>query len=89
LAIKLSCTDFGLECDFEAIGTIDSQVKELFAKHSSEEHGKRHSKDKMLFMLRNQSKNNISKKEVKKNSNGDNSERNRLEKWKVGKKNFP
>jgi predicted small metal-binding protein len=87
--IKLVCRDFGFECDFVAEGTMVSEVMELFAKHTSEEHGVRHSKDKMLFILRNQSKNNISKKEVENFFNKTYSERNRLEKWKVGRGNFP
>ena len=87
--IKLVCSDFGFKCDFEAVGTMDSQVMELFIKHSSEEHGIRPSKDKMVFMLRNKSKNNMSKNEVKNFSNGGDPKLNRLEKWKVGRKNIP
>lgn len=87
--IKLVCSDFGFECDFEAVGTMGSQVMELFVKHTSEEHGIKHSKDKMLFILRNQSKNNMSKKEVENFFNKTYAELNRLEKWKIGRKNFP
>lgn len=86
--IKLVCSDFDVECDYEAVGTVVSQVMELFVKHASVEHGKRHSKDEMLFILRNQSKNNISKKEVEDFFNGTYKEINRLEKWKIGRKNF-
>jgi predicted small metal-binding protein len=87
--IKLVCRDYGFECDFVAEGTMVSEVMELFAKHTSEEHGIRHSKDKIQFMLRNRSKNNMSKNDVENFVNKANAERNRLEKWKIGRGNFP
>lgn len=86
--IKLACSDYGFECDFETEGTVVSEVMELFAKHTSEEHGIRHSRDKIQFMLRNQSKNIMSKNEAENIVNKPHAERNRLEKWKIGRKNF-
>lgn len=35
---RLTCTDYGFECDFEVEGD-DSTVISEFRKHTSEEHG--------------------------------------------------
>ena len=49
---KLTCSDYGFECDFEAEGEIESVLEE-FGNHTSEEHGIEYSKEALMqFILR-------------------------------------
>ena len=51
--IKLTCKDYGFECDFVAEGTDLSQVLKDFGKHTEEEHGIEYSKESLMqFILR-------------------------------------
>ena len=50
---KLTCKDYGFECDFVAEGTDTSQVLQDFGKHTVEEHGIEYSKETLMqFILR-------------------------------------
>lgn len=50
--VKLSCKDYGFECDFEANGEVESVIRE-FGKHTEEEHGIEYSKEALMqFILR-------------------------------------
>lgn len=50
---KLTCNDYGFECDFIAEGTEISQVLQDFGKHTEEEHGIEYSKESLMqFILR-------------------------------------
>lgn len=49
---KLTCRDYGYECDFVAEGEGE-QVLEKFGKHSVEEHGIEYSKEALMqFIMR-------------------------------------
>jgi predicted small metal-binding protein len=51
--VKLTCKDYGFECDFAAEGTEISQVLQDFGKHTAEEHGIEYSKETLMqFILR-------------------------------------
>ncbi len=50
---KLSCRDYGFDCDFEAEGEDAAKVIEEYGKHSEEEHGIEYSKESLMqFILR-------------------------------------
>ena len=49
---KLTCRDYGFECDFDVEGEIES-VLEQFGNHTLEEHGIEYSKEALMqFILR-------------------------------------
>lgn len=51
--LKLSCRDYGFECDFEVEGDDASEVTEKFGNHSAKEHGIEYSKEALMqFILR-------------------------------------
>ena len=50
---KLCCVDYGFECNFAAESADTSEMIELFAKHTSDEHGIEYSKEALMqFILR-------------------------------------
>jgi len=50
---KLSCSDYGFECDFVAEGKDVQVVIEKFGKHTSEEHGIDYAKEVLMqFIIR-------------------------------------
>ncbi len=50
--VKLSCRDYGFDCDFKQEGE-PSAIIEKFAKHTLEEHGIEYSKEAIMqFILR-------------------------------------
>ncbi len=49
---KLTCSDYGFECDFSAEGEIEV-VLEKFGEHTEEEHGIEYTKEALMqFILR-------------------------------------
>ena len=49
---KLTCSDYGFECDFTAEGEIEVVLKQ-FGKHTEEEHGIEYTKEALMqFILR-------------------------------------
>ncbi len=48
--VKLRCSDYGFECDFEAEGN-SQQVIEQFGKHTESEHGIDYSKEVLMQFL--------------------------------------
>lgn len=51
--IKLSCRDYGFECEFVAEGEDAQAVIEKFGKHTNEEHGIEYSKEALMqFVIR-------------------------------------
>ena len=50
--VKLSCRDYGFECDFEKDGDSDIVIEE-FGKHTLEVHGIEYSREALMqFILR-------------------------------------
>ena len=50
--VKLSCKDYGFECDFEVDGEVESVIHD-FGEHTLEEHGIEYSKEALMqFILR-------------------------------------
>ena len=50
--VKLTCCDYGFECDFKVEGDIEDVIAE-FAKHTLDEHGIEYSKEALMqFILR-------------------------------------
>jgi predicted small metal-binding protein len=50
--IKLSCRDYGFECDFVAEGASEEVITK-FGEHSREEHGIDYSKEALMqFIMR-------------------------------------
>ena len=50
---KLTCRDYGFDCDFVAEGDEVDNVIEEYGKHSVEEHGIEYSKESLMqFILR-------------------------------------
>jgi len=50
---KLTCKDYGFECDFVAEASEATEVIESYRKHSEEEHGIEYSKESLMqFILR-------------------------------------
>ena len=50
--IKLSCKDYGFECEFEAEGEVDDVITK-FGTHTLDEHGIEYSKEALMqFILR-------------------------------------
>ena len=53
MAIKLSCKDYGFECNFEIEGDEPAEVIQKFGKHTDEEHGIEYSKESLMqFIIR-------------------------------------
>jgi len=53
LVIKLSCKDYGFECEFNVEGSEVSEIIEKFAKHTEHEHGIEYSKESLMqFIIR-------------------------------------
>jgi len=50
LMAKLTCSDYGFECDFKAEGEMEV-VLEQFGKHTSEEHGIEYSKEALMQII--------------------------------------
>ena len=51
---KLTCNDYGFECDFVAEGEIETVIDNL-RKHTDDEHGIDYSKEAVMqFLLRKQ-----------------------------------
>jgi predicted small metal-binding protein len=52
LTIKLRCSDYGFECDFEVQGEVEL-VMNQFGRHTDEEHGIEYTKEALMqFILR-------------------------------------
>ena len=50
---KLSCGDYGFECDFVSEGEDTQKVLEKFGKHTCDEHGIEYSKEALAqFIIR-------------------------------------
>ena len=50
---RLSCSDYGFECDFVVEGKDVQAVLEKFGKHSYEEHGIEYTKEVLMqFIIR-------------------------------------
>ncbi len=47
---KLSCRDYGFECNFVSKGE-SSEVVEQFGKHTSDEHGIEYSKEVLIQII--------------------------------------
>ena len=47
---KLSCRDYGFECDFESNGEVEQVIKE-FGKHTDEIHGIDYSKEALMQVI--------------------------------------
>lgn len=86
---KLSCSDFGHNCDFKVKSQSGLLVIDSFGKHLQEKHGIKYPKKALLELLH---KDKINENEMiqlnKIESSNEISERSRLEKWRPGKKNF-
>jgi len=55
IMVKLSCKDYGFDCEFEIEGDDAAKVIEEYGKHSSDEHGIEYSKEALMqFILRKQ-----------------------------------
>ena len=53
MTIKLSCKDYGFECDFEIEGDDAATVIQKFGRHTDEEHGIEYSKESLMqFIIR-------------------------------------
>lgn len=53
MTIKLSCKDYGFECDFEIEGDDAATIIQKFGKHTDEEHGIEYSKESLMqFIIR-------------------------------------
>ena len=53
LMVRLSCHDYGFECEFVAEGDDIAKVIVEYSKHSAEEHGIEYSKEALMqFILR-------------------------------------
>lgn len=51
--VRLSCHDYGFECEFVAEGEDIQAVIEKFGKHTSDEHGIEYSKEALVqFIIR-------------------------------------
>lgn len=49
--IKLSCRDYGFECDFNVEGSEVSDIIEKFGKHTENEHGIEYSKESLMQVI--------------------------------------
>ncbi len=50
---KLSCKDYGYDCDYVAEGDDAAQVMADFGKHTHDEHGIEYSKEALMqFLMR-------------------------------------
>jgi len=53
--VKLTCRDYGFDCDFMAEGDDIVKVIEEYGKHSCDEHGIEYSEEVLMrFILRKQ-----------------------------------
>lgn len=53
MVVKLSCKDYGFECNYEIEGDDAAVVIENFGKHTDEEHGIEYSKESLMqFIIR-------------------------------------
>ena len=48
---KLSCKDYGFECEFEAETKDTSELSEKFGKHTLDEHGIEYSKEALMQII--------------------------------------
>lgn len=51
MKIKLSCKDYGFECNYEIEGDDASSVIEKFGKHTDIEHGIEYSKESLMHFI--------------------------------------
>lgn len=49
--VRLSCRDYGFECDFAVEGQNSNLIVEEFGTHSSNEHGIEYSKEALLQII--------------------------------------
>ncbi len=49
--IRLSCADYGFDCDFVAQGEDGSKVAERFGCHTRDEHGIEYSKEALMQII--------------------------------------
>ena len=87
---KLICRDFGFDCDYTVYDEYDVII-DNFIKHAQFNHGTQYSKRFVLDMLSKNKVQNISsgKNKTKFVSYDDNYDEFKLEKWKIGNRNFP
>ncbi len=53
MGIKLSCKDYGFDCNFVAEGSDVSEIITKFGKHTEIEHGIEYSKESLMqFIIR-------------------------------------
>lgn len=51
--VKLSCRDYGFECDFVVEGGDAASIIKQFGKHTTEEHGIEYPKEALMqFIIR-------------------------------------
>ena len=48
---KLSCRDYGFECEFEAETGDASEMFEMFGRHTLDEHGIEYSKEALMKIV--------------------------------------
>lgn len=84
---KLNCHDFGFDCNFSVCAEYDAAI-DNFIKHAQFNHGIEYSK---RFFSNTLSKNKIQGRKNKNDSTtyDKNYDEFRLEKWKIGSRNFP
>ena len=49
--VKLSCKDYGFECDFSADANETSEVIEKFAQHTLDSHGIEYSREALFQVI--------------------------------------
>lgn len=51
LALKLTCSDYGFDCDFVAETDEISQMVDSFGRHMEEEHGIEYQKEALIQII--------------------------------------
>ena len=49
--VRLSCSDYGFECDFSVEGKNPNLIAEEFGTHSNNEHGIEYSKEALMQIV--------------------------------------
>jgi len=85
------CKDFGFDCDFIIKNNDRNILAANFQNHLQVGHKKLYPKKEIMGFIDTQNKkeNNSEKAENKKLTCNDNCESFRLEKWNIGRRNFP
>lgn len=86
---KLTCKDLGFDCDFIAHNNDQKILASNFEKHARINHKRYYLKKEIFNFIAIQNTDNLKSLKDEKSVYVDNCESFRLDKWRIGHRNFP